>query len=94
MIRQQQFESTYLYGAICPITGEHVGLVLPYANAYCMKLHLQAISETVPKGRHAVLVVDGAMWHRESNSLPNVSILKLPPYSPELNPIEQVWQYL
>lgn len=92
--RQQQFESTYLYGAICPNTGQSVGLVLPYANSYCMKLHLQEISKAVPEGRHAVLVVDGALWHQESDSLPNVTILKLPPYSPELNPIEQVWQYV
>lgn len=92
MIRQQQFKSAYIYGAICPATGQSIALVLPYANSYCMKLHLQEISKAVPQGRHAVLVVDGAVWHQESHSLPNVTILKLPPYSPELNPVEQVWQ--
>ena len=48
----------------------------------------------MPVGRHALVVLDGALWHQESYNLPNVTILKLPPYSPELNPIEQVWQYI
>lgn len=59
-----------------------------------MKLHLQEISKVVPVGRHALVVLDGALWHQESYNLPNVTILKLPPYSPDLNPIEQVWQYI
>lgn len=67
---------------------------MPYANGDCMKRHLQAISQTIPKGRHAVVVMDGAVWHKERYNLPNLTILKLPPYSPELNPIEQVWQYI
>lgn len=67
---------------------------MPYANGECMKRHLQAISQAVPKGRHAVVVMDGAVWHKERYNLPNLTILKLPPYSPELNPIEQVWQYI
>lgn len=93
-MRQQQFESAYIYGAVCPATGQSIGLILPYANSYCMKLHLQEISLAVPKGRHAVVVMDGAVWHQPSYSLPNVTVLNLPPYSPELNPIEQVWQYI
>lgn len=56
--------------------------------------YLQTISQAVPIGRHAVVVMDGAVWHKQSYSLPNLSIMKLPPYSPELNPIEQVWQYI
>ena len=59
-----------------------------------MKLHLQAISDAVPDGRHALLIVDGAAWHSKNYDLPNVTLLKLPPYSPELNPVEQVWQWL
>lgn len=45
MVRQQQYLSTYLYGAVCPATGQSVGLVLPYANDDCMKLHLQEITK-------------------------------------------------
>ena len=51
-------------------------------------------SHAVPKGRHALVIMDGAGWHQESLDLHNVTLLKLPPYAPELNPCEQVWRYL
>lgn len=94
LIRQQQFEYAYIYGAICPATGASSGLVLPVANGCGMRLHIEEISKQVPSGRHAVLVVDGAGWHQGHMSVENVSLLKLPPYSPELNPVEQVWQWI
>ena len=53
-----------------------------------MKAHMQAISDAVPEGRHALVIMDGAGWHQETLDLPNVTLLKLPPYSPELNPCE------
>ena len=59
-----------------------------------MKAHMQAISDAVPEGRHALVIMDGAGWHQETLDLPNVTLLKLPPYSPALNPCEQVWRYL
>ena len=61
-----------------------------------MKLHLRAISEEVPLGRHALIVVDGATWHNEkaNEGLSNITLIKLPPVSPELNPVERIWQYL
>lgn len=92
--KQQQFTYTYLYGAVCPASQLAVGLALPNANGECMKLHMQAISEAVPKGRHALVIMDGAGWHQENLDLHNVTVLKLPPYSPELNPCEQIWRYL
>ena len=57
---------------------------------------MSLISKRTPKGRHAVVVMDGAGWHQEHtvDAFDNVTIIKLPPYSPELNPIEQVWQWL
>lgn len=95
-IRQQQFESAYLFGATCAAQGQAVGLVLPCANTEAMRLHIQAISQAVPHGRHALLLVDGALWHNSKacKDIDNVSLFKIPPASPELNPIEQVWQYL
>ena len=93
-IKQQQFLYAYLYGAVCPARQLAVGLALPNANSACMKAHMQAISDAVPEGRHALVIMDGAGWHQESLDLPNVTLLKLPPYSPELNPCEQVWRYL
>jgi len=93
-IRQQQFEYSYLFGAACPATGKAVGLVLPCVNTEAMKLHIEVIAECVPEGRHAVVIVDGAGWHSPALNTDKVTLLKLPPYSPELNPIEQVWQWL
>jgi transposase len=71
--------------------------VLPYANAEAMNLHLVEISRWVRPGAHAVVTLDGAGWHQEGDRLQvpdNISLLPLPPYSPELNPQENVWQYL
>ena len=53
-------------------------------------------SQITEKGRHAIVIMDGAGWHTDdiANLFNNLSIIKLPPYSPELNPIEQVWSWL
>ncbi len=62
-----------------------------------MTLHLAEIARTVRPGYHAVVVLDGAGWHKTGGRLrvpDNISLLKLPPYSPELNPVENVWQFL
>jgi hypothetical protein len=71
-------------------------VVLPYADAAAMNQHLAAISRVVVPGAHAILVTDGAGYHQKTclNVPANISILALPPYSPELNPVENVWQYL
>ena len=55
------------------------------------------ISKEVPSGIHAVVIIDGAGWHLEGGELTvpsNISLLRLPPYSPELNAQENIWQYL
>lgn len=62
-----------------------------------MNLHLAEISRCVTVGAHAVITLDGAGWHRSGNKLKipdNISLLLLPPYAPELNPQENIWQYL
>ena len=96
VVRQQQSESAYIFGAVCPQQSSAVGLVMPHANSEAMARHLQALSEAVPAGRHAVLVLDRAAWHTTPKlpQFPNVSLLPLPAGSPELNPAEQVWQQL
>ena len=61
-----------------------------------MKIHLGLISKAVGKHKHAVVVLDQAAWHT-TNKLTkhnNITLISLPPYSPELNPQEQVWQWL
>lgn len=96
VVRQQQSESAYIFGAFCPLRDASVGLVLPHADTQAMGHHLSAVSRAVPAGRHAVLVLDRAGWHTTAK-LPqwaNLSLLPLPAGSPELNSAEQVWQQL
>ena len=93
-LKQQQFPYAYLYGAVCPSTGQAVGLVLPNAHTPCMNRHIDAISRFMPGDRHALICMDGAGWHQSSLNTDKVTIMKIPPYSPELNPCEQVWQYI
>jgi hypothetical protein len=95
--RDQRRESAYIFGAVCPLRDLGAALVLPYANAQAMNLHLEEISSQVTQGSHAVLLLDGAGWHQTGGKLRvpgNISLLPLPPYSPELNPAENIWQFL
>lgn len=96
VIRQQQFEAAYVFGAVCPADGKAAALVMPKANSEGMQHHLDLIAAAVSSGKHAVLVVDRAAWHVTEKLLvpANLSILPLPSYSPELNPVEQIWQQL
>ncbi len=95
--RDQRYDWAYLFGAICPARGLGAALVLPTADAAMMNLHLAEISAAVTPGAHAVLILDGAGWHQSGGRLRvpgNITLLHLPPYSPELNPVENVWAYL
>ena len=94
-LRDQRRQSAYLFGAVCADRGVGAALVLPHAEA--MSLHLAEIGRQVAAGARAVVVLDGAGWHQTGGRLrvpSNVSLLRLPPYSPELNPQENVWHYL
>lgn len=70
--------------------------MMPYANTEAMQMHIEEISRTVARGAHAVVLMDRAGWHTTSKlKLPrNITILLLPSKSPELNPVENIWQYL
>jgi len=59
-VKQQQFEYSYLFGAVCPSTGATEAIIAPYVNMDIMRAHLKLISERTKIGRHAVLIVDGA----------------------------------
>lgn len=95
-IRQQQFEYAYIFGAVCPERDMAVGLVLPAVNSEAMKIHLQHISAQVQEGKHAVVILDRAAWHttKKVKGFTNITLLPLPAASPELNPVEQLWQQL
>jgi hypothetical protein len=92
----QRYDSAYLFGAICPARGTGAGLAMPYADTEAMQLHLDEISRTVACGAHAVLLLDRAGWHTTVNlKVPkNMTLIFLPSRAPELNPVENVWQYL
>lgn len=92
----RRFTSAYLYGAICPATGENFALVFPKVSTPAMTLFLDGLSRSVAPDVHILLVLDQAGWHKARTlTVPdNITLLSLPPYSPELNPIERVWLYL
>lgn len=94
--KDQRYNSAYLFGAICPARGTGAALVLLKAETRAMQLHLREISRAVSPGSHAVLVLDRAGWHTtpELKVPKNISLLFLPSRAPELNPTENVWQYL
>ena len=88
-------EYTYAYAAVSVADGQLDTLILPRVNSQCMQVFLDEVASRHP-GERIVMVLDGAGWHR-SDSLalaPNVRLLKLPPYSPELNPVEHLWDDL
>jgi transposase len=91
----QRYDNAYLFGAICPARGVGAALALPYAGTD-MQLHLDEISRNVTEGAHAVLLLDRAGWHTTGKlDLPeNITPIFLPSRAPELNPVENVWQYL
>ncbi len=82
-MKQQQFEYAYLFGSVCPARGIGEAMLVPWANKEIMIEHLKQISANTEKGRHAVIIMDGASWHTNDIAEPfsNVSIIKLPPYS-------------
>ena len=96
-VRDNRHESAYLFGAICPDRAVGAAIVMPRVSSEAMSIHLAEISRSVRPDAHAVLVWDGAGWHQTGQRLTvpsNITLLRLPPYAPELNPIENVWQYL
>ena len=97
MVRDNRHDSAYLFGAICPDRGMGAAIIMPAANAEAMNEHLREISTQVSPGAHAILIRDGAGWHQTGGRLKvpdNVTLLHLPPYAPELNSMENVWEYL
>jgi transposase len=95
-VKQTEYEWLYLFAAVNSMTGESSAMLAPSVNTDLMNAHLRMIGEQVGPDRHVVLVLDQAGWHQAKGlQLPeNLTLLPLPPYSPELNPIERVWAYL
>ncbi len=96
MIRQQGFQFAYILGAVNPMTGQHVGMIFEDLDTSVVNEHLQLISHAIPQDVHVLLVWDQAGFHKAKTlKVPdNISIFRLEPYSPELNPVERVWQWI
>jgi hypothetical protein len=94
--QDQRTASAYLFGAICPAEGKGAALVLPRCATQAMNLHLIEIAQAVASGAHVVLLLDRAGWHVSSRlKVPaNITLVPLPARSPELNPVENVWQFM
>lgn len=95
-VKQTRYEWVYLYAAVEPATGHSVALQAPHVNTGTMNVFLKMLAAELGAMDHAVLVMDQAGWHKARKlSVPDrITILYLPPYSPELNPVERLWGYL
>jgi transposase len=96
MVRDNRHDSAHLFGAICPERGVGAAIIMPAVNTEAMNEHLKEISAQIARGAHALLICDGAGWHQPGERLivpDNITLLHLPPYAPELNPVEYLWAY-
>lgn len=94
--RDRRYDWAYIFGAACPQRGIGAALVLPHSDAQAFNLHLAEIGKRVAEGAHAVVIIDGAGYHGAGAlRVPdNLTLIRLPPYSPELNAAENIWAYL
>ena len=95
-IKQKQFISANIFGVVCPAQDSSFALILPDKDTEMMQLFLDEFSKTIPAEKHVALITDRAGWHitQYLKTPKNISFVFLPPYSPELNSIEQLWQQL
>jgi hypothetical protein len=92
----QRTRSVYIFGAICPQEGKGAALVLPRCDTQAMSLHLAEVAQAVAPGAPGVMLMDRAGWHCAKDLVvpDNLTLVLLPARSPELNPVETIWQFL
>ena len=95
-VKQTAYEYLYLMGAACAQTGQAVGVLAPYLNTKMVNVFLKQMAAEIDPQTHVVLVWDRAGYHTAAAlEVPkNMTLLPLPPSSPELNPMENLWHYL
>jgi transposase len=95
-VRQTEYQYLWVLGAVCPETGHAEGLLSPRLNTKIVNVFLEQFSRTLAVDEHAAIIWDGAGFHTSKQlQVPtNITLIRLPPYSPELNPIENLWHYL
>jgi transposase len=94
-VKQTGFEWLYVLATVCPSNGQTAGLLSPYIDARIVNIFLRQFGNQLPDDVHAVLIWDQAGFHKSKELLvpENISIIELPAYSPELNPVENLWHY-
>lgn len=92
----KRFTFAYIFAAVEPGTDNAFALMMPYANTEVMQNFLDRFSETIAEDEHVAMLLDQAGWHGSGDlRVPaNITLVPLPPYSPELNPVERLWLYL
>ena len=92
---QHIFKTTYLYGSYSPINGDSFVWEINGVNTTIFESYLNEFSQYKPD-EYKIIVIDNAGFHSTKNiEIPeNIFLLRIPPYAPELNPCEQVWQYI
>ena len=92
---QHTFKTTYLYGSYSPINGDSFVWEINGVDSKIFEAYLEAFSRNKPK-EYKIVVIDNAGFHSTKNIIvpENIYLLRIPPYNPELNPCEQVWQYI
>jgi len=94
--KQVGYANLQVMTAVCPATGRAEGLITQKLDAEVTRLFLDRLAAAAPDGVHVLLVWDGAGWHTAGSLVipAKLTLLRLPPYSPELNPVERLWHYL
>ena len=92
---QHKFQTTYLYGSYSPINGDSFVWEVNGVSSIIFEQYLKALSEYKPT-EYKIVIIDNAGFHSTKNiKIPdNIYLLRIPTYSPELNPCEQIWQYI
>lgn len=92
---QQVFEYKYLFGAFSPVSGDQFQLEMPFCNTETFQIFLDEFSKRSPE-EFKIIVLDNGAFHKSRKlKVPdNIALLFLPPYSPELNPAEKIWQHI
>lgn len=92
---QQAYQNQYMFSAVAPKTGDDFSLLLPEVNTVMMNLYLKYFSDQFSDSK-ILLVLDQAGWHKSNDIVvpKNIKIEYLPPYSPQLNPIERLWKWI
>jgi transposase len=95
-VRQTAYQYVWVMAAVCPETGHSEGLIAPRLNTRYINTFLGQFSETLAPEEHAVMLWDGAGFHRGKELVmpANITAIQLPAYSPEFNPVENLWHYL